>query len=78
MFPKKEMDYEPFETWISFHKIMEKCIWLYGIGGVGKKTLVKEVYRQATKDKNVFDDVVLVLCAVDNESTASLKSTSSM
>ncbi|PRQ48312.1 putative P-loop containing nucleoside triphosphate hydrolase [Rosa chinensis] len=35
-------------------------ILVYGVGGVGKTTLIKEVFRKATEDK-WFDDVVMVL-----------------
>lgn len=58
--------YEPFESWISvLEKIVEEWIGVYGIGGVGKMTLVKEVYRQATLVKP-FDDVVSVLDVKQN------------
>ncbi|XP_062016420.1 uncharacterized protein LOC133732843 [Rosa rugosa] len=61
-------DYLAFESRLSIVKdIMEKLrnpdtnmIGVYGIGGVGKTTLAKEVYRQATEQK-LFDDVIIVL-----------------
>ncbi|XP_061999379.1 disease resistance protein At4g27190-like [Rosa rugosa] len=60
-------DYEPFDSRIStLSKIMDELrspsadiILVYGIGGVGKTTLVEEVFRQVTKDK-LFDDAVMV------------------
>ncbi|XP_061994519.1 putative disease resistance protein At4g19050 isoform X2 [Rosa rugosa] len=62
-------DYQAFDSRTSVAKqIMDELrssstamIGVYGIGGVGKTTLVKEVYRQATNDKTLFDDVVMVL-----------------
>ncbi|KAM5555422.1 disease resistance protein [Rosa sericea] len=60
-------DYEAFDSRIStLNKIMDELrspsadmILVYGIGGVGKTTLVEEVLRQVTKDK-LFDDAVMV------------------
>ncbi|KAM5555424.1 hypothetical protein ABKV19_023370 [Rosa sericea] len=60
-------DYEPFDSRISIlNKIMGELrspsadmILVYGVGGVGKTTLVEEVLRQVTKDK-LFDDAVMV------------------
>ncbi|KAL6189298.1 hypothetical protein ACLB2K_040687 [Fragaria x ananassa] len=43
-------------------------IGVYGFGGVGKTTLVKEVSRQATGDKTLFDDVVMILDVKQNRS----------
>ncbi|XP_061995140.1 probable disease resistance protein At4g27220 isoform X2 [Rosa rugosa] len=62
-------DYEAFDSRTSVVKqIMDELrnsdtdiIGVYGIGGVGKTTLVKEVYRQAIKDKKLFDDVVIIV-----------------
>ncbi|PRQ36868.1 putative P-loop containing nucleoside triphosphate hydrolase, leucine-rich repeat domain, L [Rosa chinensis] len=62
-------DYEAFDSRTSVvKKIMDELrnsdtdiIGVYGIGGVGKTTLVKEVYRQAIKDKKLFDDVVIIV-----------------
>ncbi|XP_024178025.1 probable disease resistance protein At4g27220 [Rosa chinensis] len=36
-------------------------IGVYGVGGVGKILLAKEVYRQARENKMLFDDVVILL-----------------
>ncbi|KAM5553431.1 putative disease resistance protein [Rosa sericea] len=62
-------DYEAFDSRTSVvEQIMDELrnsdtdiIGVYGIGGVGKTTLVKEVYRQAVKDKKLFDDVVIIV-----------------
>ncbi|PRQ58230.1 putative P-loop containing nucleoside triphosphate hydrolase [Rosa chinensis] len=59
-------DYEAFDSRIStLNKIMDELrsssadmILVYGIGGVGKTTLVEEVLRQVKKD--LFDDAVMV------------------
>ncbi|XP_022745671.1 disease resistance protein At4g27190-like isoform X3 [Durio zibethinus] len=64
MRPDKE--YEAFESRTgAFVAIMEalkdanlSIIGVYGMGGVGKTTLVKQVARQA-KDENLFDEVVM-------------------
>ncbi|PRQ37039.1 putative P-loop containing nucleoside triphosphate hydrolase, leucine-rich repeat domain, L [Rosa chinensis] len=61
-------DYQVFDSTTSVAKeIMNELrqsdtdiIGVYGIGGVGKTTLATEVYRQATEDKTLFDDVVIV------------------
>ncbi|XP_024182971.1 uncharacterized protein LOC112188155 isoform X2 [Rosa chinensis] len=37
-----------------------------GMGGVGKTTLVKEVYKQAAEDKKLFDDVIILLDVKQN------------
>ncbi|KAM5572912.1 hypothetical protein ABKV19_012793 [Rosa sericea] len=42
-----------------------EMILVYGIGGVGKTTLVEEVLRKA-KDDNLFDDVVMVRDVKEN------------
>ncbi|KAI5336368.1 hypothetical protein L3X38_015635 [Prunus dulcis] len=68
IFDTPSEDYMAFESRISKVKeIMEELrnldtnlIGVYGLGGVGKSTLAKEVYRQARKEK-LFDDVVIVL-----------------
>ncbi|XP_021823843.1 disease resistance protein At4g27190-like, partial [Prunus avium] len=68
IFDTPSEDYMAFESRISMvNKIMAELrnpvttlVGVYGIGGVGKSTLVQEVYRQAKTEK-LFDDVVLVL-----------------
>ncbi|KAL6285136.1 hypothetical protein ACE6H2_009526 [Prunus campanulata] len=70
IFDTPSEDYMAFESRISVvNKIMAELrnpvtnlVGVYGIGGVGKSTLVQEVYRQAKTEK-LFDDVVLVLDA---------------
>ncbi|XP_022719668.1 uncharacterized protein LOC111277501 [Durio zibethinus] len=60
-------DYEAFESRSNpLNRVMEaleddnfNIIGVYGMGGVGKTTLVKEVARQA-KEKQLLDEVVLV------------------
>ncbi|XVF30826.1 hypothetical protein REPUB_Repub16aG0091400 [Reevesia pubescens] len=59
-------DYEGFESRTgAFNAVMEalkdsnlSIIGVYGMGGVGKTTLVKQVARQA-KEENLFDEVVM-------------------
>ncbi|XVF30815.1 hypothetical protein REPUB_Repub16aG0090700 [Reevesia pubescens] len=59
-------DYEDFESRTgAFNAVMEalkdsnlSIIGVYGMGGVGKTTLVKQVARQA-KEENLFDEVVM-------------------
>ncbi|CAN6583081.1 unnamed protein product [Malus baccata var. baccata] len=59
--------YEPFDSrTVTVKKIMDELripntdlILVYGIGGVGKTTLVEEVLRQAVKEK-LFADAVMV------------------
>nr|XP_028962664.1 disease resistance protein At4g27190-like isoform X2 [Malus domestica] len=59
--------YEPFDSrTLTVKKIMDELripntdlILVYGIGGVGKTTLVEEVLRQAVKEK-LFADAVMV------------------
>ncbi|XP_021825575.1 disease resistance protein At4g27190-like isoform X3 [Prunus avium] len=74
--PAEEIFATPSEDYMAFEsrnsmvkKILEELrnpgtnlLGVYGTGGVGKSTLVQEVYRQAKKE-NLFDDVVIVLDA---------------
>nr|POF06826.1 putative disease resistance protein [Quercus suber] len=61
-------DFEVFESRkLAFQQIMEalhddnnKRIGLHGIGGVGKTTLVKEVYKKV-KELNIFKDIVMIV-----------------
>ncbi|XP_022723802.1 probable disease resistance protein At4g27220 [Durio zibethinus] len=70
-------DFEAFESRAKvFKDIMEalkdgttNLIGVYGMAGVGKTTLVKEVYRQAKEDK-LFDSVTM---AFVNQSTPDLQ-----
>ncbi|XP_062012591.1 probable disease resistance protein At4g27220 [Rosa rugosa] len=62
-------DYQAFQSRMSIVKeIMDglkdsdiQRMGVCGIGGVGKTTLVKEVYKQASEDKKLFDNVVILL-----------------
>uniref|UniRef100_A0A2N9HRR7 NB-ARC domain-containing protein n=1 Tax=Fagus sylvatica TaxID=28930 RepID=A0A2N9HRR7_FAGSY len=59
-------DFEVFEsTKLAFQQVMEafhddtsKRIGLHGMGGVGKTTLVKEIYKKA-KELNIFNNIVM-------------------
>ncbi|XP_030957456.1 probable disease resistance protein At4g27220 [Quercus lobata] len=59
-------DFEMFESRrLAFQQIMEALcdnnsyrIGVYGMGGVGKTTLVKEVFKKA-KESNLFNDIVM-------------------
>ncbi|XP_004300901.1 PREDICTED: disease resistance protein At4g27190-like [Fragaria vesca subsp. vesca] len=70
-------DYEAFDSRTSTAKAVINelrnsntfMIGVYGIGGVGKTTLVKEVYNQlATSGEKLFDEVVMVLDLKQNPS----------
>ncbi|KAM5553561.1 hypothetical protein ABKV19_025672 [Rosa sericea] len=70
-------DYEAFDSRTSAAKDLINelrnsntyMIGVYGIGGVGKTTLVKEVYKQlATGGEKLFDEVVMVLDLKKNPS----------
>ncbi|KAI5336379.1 hypothetical protein L3X38_015646 [Prunus dulcis] len=62
-------EYMAFESRASMLKqIMEELknpdtykIGVYGLGGVGKTTLAKEVFRQVNKEEKLFDEVVIIL-----------------
>ncbi|GMY31327.1 probable disease resistance protein At4g27220 [Fagus crenata] len=64
-------DFEVFEsTKLAFQQIMEalcddsiKRIGLHGMGGVGKTTLVKEVYKKA-KELDIFNDLVMIVVSL--------------
>ncbi|XP_062012606.1 disease resistance protein At4g27190-like isoform X2 [Rosa rugosa] len=67
-------DYQAFQSRMSIVKeIMDSLkdsdihrMGVCGIGGVGKTTLVKEVYKQASEDKELFDNVVILLDVKSN------------